>query len=112
MDPHRLPRLNPIVLARARWALRRTRSGARNLAALTRSPDATRGPVQVGGARLLLRTPRHTDAAAWRQQRLAHQDRLEPIWGDGGDWSARHTDLAWVERCAALRAAAHHTTRP
>jgi RimJ/RimL family protein N-acetyltransferase len=55
------------------------------------------GPVEVGGRQVLLRSPRLSDAAAWREVRLREQKRLERWWATSEfTWEERHTEGAWV----------------
>ncbi|WP_460869233.1 GNAT family N-acetyltransferase, partial [Rhodococcus aerolatus] len=68
--------------------------------------DAPLGPVRVDDALVTLRTPRLTDAAAWRAERLALRAELEPWWPVRRSWDADHDGLAWTGWCTAARAAA------
>lgn len=64
------------------------------------------GPVLLGAAELVLRAPELADAEAWRVQRLAERDRLQPWFPVEGDWDRAHTPLVWAEQVVGLRAAA------
>lgn len=55
------------------------------------------GPVEVCGRSVVLRSPRLSDAAAWREIRLRDREKLEPWWITSElSWEDRHTDAAWV----------------
>jgi ribosomal-protein-alanine N-acetyltransferase len=55
------------------------------------------GPVDVCGRRIVLRSPRLSDAAAWREVRLRERARLERWWASSEfSWEERHTDGAWA----------------
>ena len=55
------------------------------------------GPREVAGHRLVLRSPRISDAPQWREARLRERERIEPWWVSSPlSWQERHTDVRWV----------------
>jgi RimJ/RimL family protein N-acetyltransferase len=88
-----------ILLGIARFHLR----PARRWFECLQSPDRPKmwglrlGPVEVCGRRIVLRSPRIADAAAWREIRLRERAHLERWWATSEfSWEERHTDAAWV----------------
>lgn len=62
------------------------------------------GPVAQGERRVLLRSPRLSDASAWRTIRLRDRELIEPFWVSSGQpWTLRHTERAWVEEVLGAR---------
>lgn len=56
------------------------------------------------GIPVTLRTPRFSDAARWRQIRLADQEFIEPYWDYSPlSWPERHTRGAWLRECVKAR---------
>lgn len=71
--------------------------------------NSTLGPVPLVGGICVLRPPQVSDGPEWVAQRLRNRRRLEIAFpADTDDWADGQTELAWAERCLALRAAARH----
>ncbi|HEX2301009.1 MAG TPA: GNAT family protein, partial [Pseudonocardiaceae bacterium] len=65
------------------------------------------GPVDVGGHRLVLRSPRMCDGTEWCAIRLADRERIEPWWVSSSlSWEQRHTEAVWVRSWLQTRRAA------
>ncbi|WP_312033874.1 MULTISPECIES: GNAT family protein [unclassified Rhodococcus (in: high G+C Gram-positive bacteria)] len=56
---------------------------------------------------MALRSPRLSDATAWREIRLRDQHLIEPYWVSSAlSWPERHTETIWVDECLQSRKAA------
>ncbi|MEN0139111.1 MAG: GNAT family protein [Rhodococcus sp. (in: high G+C Gram-positive bacteria)] len=98
-----LPRTRVAVVAAARFYLR----PLRRIHAPRRSPALRLGPVVVTGHEVALRSPRLSDATAWREIRLRDQSLIEPYWISSAlSWPERHTETVWVDECLQSRKAA------
>lgn len=77
-----------------RWA---RRSVSRRRPETPSTWDLHLGPVDVRGASVVVRSPRLTDAAQWREVRLRERSRIERWWSTSPvPWEERHTDAEWV----------------
>jgi len=98
-----LPKTRVAVVAAARFHLR----PLRRIHLARRAPDLHLGPVVVGGHEVALRSPRLSDAIAWREIRLRDQRLIEPYWVSSAlNWPERHTETVWVDECLQSRKAA------
>lgn len=85
-----------VVLAAGRLYSRPIRHGIRGYR--SRVSDPLLGPATRGGHVVLLRSPRMSDAPAWRSIRLRDRHLIEPFWlSSTRPWAERHSDCAWVE---------------
>lgn len=65
------------------------------------------GPVRLGGSTVIIRLPRLSDHAAWREIRLRDRPIIEPFWYSSElEWSRRHTEAQWVREVLLARAEA------
>ncbi|TDZ90577.1 hypothetical protein CCUG62472_03830 [Mycobacteroides salmoniphilum] len=55
------------------------------------------GPVEIDGMTVMLRTPRLSDGASWRETNLRYEQRLAPAFGRTDmAWSAAHSPYMWI----------------
>ena len=55
------------------------------------------GPVEIDGMTVMLRTPRLSDGASWRETNLRYEKRLAPAFGRTDmSWSAAHSPYMWI----------------
>ncbi|GAF50716.1 GNAT family N-acetyltransferase [Rhodococcus wratislaviensis] len=106
----RLPRSKAVLVAVGRYYLRPFRR-IHLRHALSRQRGAYSrlrlGPSAVSGAQVVLRPPRLSDAAAWREIRLRDRALIEPFWVTSTQsWAHRHTETIWVRECLLMRRAA------
>lgn len=93
-----LPKTRVAVVAAARFHLR----PLRRIHLARRAPALRLGPVVVAGQEVALRSPRLSDAAAWREIRLRDQRLIEPYWVSSAlSWPERHTEAIWVDECSS-----------
>ncbi|QYB03080.1 GNAT family N-acetyltransferase [Rhodococcus sp. USK10] len=98
-----LPKTRVAVVAAARFHLR----PLRRIHLARRAPALRLGPVVVAGQEVALRSPRLSDAPAWREIRLRDQRLIEPYWVSSAlSWPERHTEATWVDECLQSRKAA------
>ncbi|WP_139360857.1 GNAT family N-acetyltransferase [Mycobacterium sp. D16R24] len=56
-----------------------------------------RGPVEIDGMTVMLRTPRLSDGASWRETNLRYEKRLAPAFGHTDmTWLAAHSPYMWI----------------
>lgn len=66
------------------------------------SSAPTLSTVTSAGVAVTLRTPRFSDAAAWRAVRMDNREFIEPFWDYSPlSWPERHTRGIWVRECLA-----------
>ncbi len=55
------------------------------------------GPVEIDGMTVMLRAPRLSDGASWRETSLRYEKRLAPAFGHTDmTWSAAHSPYMWI----------------
>lgn len=98
-----LPRTRVAVVAAVRFHLR----PLRRIHVPRRTPALRLGPIGVAGHQVALRSPRLSDATAWREIRLRDQRLIEPYWVSSTlSWPERHTETMWVDECLQSRKSA------
>jgi RimJ/RimL family protein N-acetyltransferase len=93
------PITSPQLAAALRFYLREAWHSAGR--AMSRSNGRTwavrRGPVEVSGYQLVLRSPRLDDAAQWCAVRLREREAIERWWVSSPlNWAERHTEAQWI----------------